>query len=123
MLRSVRTPAKRVLALEPTILEMRESVTGNPSGICRPVSTAWHTTEIFFREYLDCPVEIGRDIGQLPANLSNGNDGVVTFSIENHEGVRVPLGGDLYLLGHGPTGQEESVVAFSRELQRNDVGG
>ena len=122
MLRSVRTSANLVLALEPTILEMRESVTGDPSGIFRPVSTAWHTTKIFLREYHDCPVEINRDVGQLPANLCDRNNGVATSSVESRGGIRVLLSRDFYLTGHGTAGPEESVVSFSGELQRSDVG-
>ena len=101
---------------------MCESVTGDPSGIFRPISTAWQTTEIFFREYLDCPVEIDRDVGQLPVNLGDRNDGVVTSSIKCREGIRVLLGRVLYLRRHESAGPEESVVTFCGELQRNDVG-
>ena len=48
---------------------------------------------------------------------------MATSSIESHEGIRVPLGRDLYLSGYGAMGLEESAVAFSREIQRNDVDG
>jgi len=122
VLRSVRASAKRILALESTILKMCESVTGDPCCIFRPISTAWQAAEIFFREYLDCPFEIDHDVGQLPANLGDRNDGVVTSSIECREGIRVFLGRFLYLRRHGSAGLEESVVAFSGELRRNDVG-
>jgi hypothetical protein len=122
MLRSVRASAKRVLALEPTVVEMCESVTGDPSVIFRPESAAWHATEILPSEYHNSPVEIDRDVRELPVNLCDGNDGVGAYSIESHEGIRVLLGRDLYLPGHRTAGLEEGAVDFFGEPERNDVG-
>lgn len=121
-LRDVGTFAKRVLALEPTIREMRESVARYPPGIFRPVSTPWYATEVVFREHRDDPVEINRDVGQLLTSLGDGDDWVTSSSVEGCEGMSVPTGRDLYFQRGGAANLEEGVVSFSRELQRNDVG-
>ena len=122
MLRGVGTFAKRIPALEPTIVEMRESVTRHPSGIFRPVPTPWHAAEIFFLEYRYCPVEIDRDVGQPPTNLGDRNDGIAPSSVKSHEGIWVFVGRGLYLPGYGAVCLEEGVVVFSGVLQGNDMG-
>jgi len=101
---------------------MREPVTGHAPGIFRPVPTAWYTTEILSREHHDYPIEIDRDVGQLPTSLGDGDDRVTPSSIENCKRMWVPVGRDLYFLGDGAAGPEENVVAFPGEPQGNDVG-
>ena len=122
LLRNLGTFAKRVLALEPTIREMRESVTGHPSGIFRPVPTPWYATEVVLCEHRDYPVEVNCDIEQLPACLGDGDDGVTPPSLEDSEGMSVPIRRNLCFRGDRTAGLEEGVVAFSGEFQRDDVG-
>jgi len=94
---------------------------GHPSGGFRPIPAPRHATETVFREYRDCPVEIDRDVGQLPASLGYRDDGVTPSSFENRKGIRVPARWDLYLPGHGTMYLEESIVSFSGKIQRNHV--
>ena len=101
---------------------MREPVAGHPPGIFRPVPTTWYAAEIVFRQRHDYSVEIDRDVGQLPTDLGDGDDGVTPSSIESREGMWVPVRKDLYFSGDRTADLEENVVAFLGELQRNDVG-